>query len=130
MLHRDGDASLRDLLWTERSRNGRQAYCDSKLHDMLLAFAVSRRWKDTLSNSLEPGWVATKTGGSNAPDDISLAPKTRVRLAASDDAEAKVTGSHFYHGQPREVHAMARNAKVQDDFIAACERISGVQLPA
>ena len=130
VLHRDGDASLRDLLWTERSWNGRQAYCDSKLHDMLLAFAVSRRWKDTLSNSLEPGWVATKMGGPNAPDDLSLAPKTQVWLAASDDAKAKVTGSHFHHGKPREVHAMARNAKVQDDFIAACERISGVRLPA
>ncbi len=77
-LHRDGDASLRDLLWTERSWNGTQAYCDSKLHDVLLAFAVSRRWKDTLSNSLEPGWVATKMGGPNAPDDLSLAPKTQV----------------------------------------------------
>ena len=129
-LHRDGDASLRDLLWTERSWNGTQAYCDSKLHDVLLAFAVSRRWNDTLSNSLEPGWVATKMGGPNAPDDLSLAPETQVWLAASDDAGAKVTGSYFYHGRPREVHPMARSAKVQDDFIAACERISGIRLPA
>jgi NAD(P)-dependent dehydrogenase (short-subunit alcohol dehydrogenase family) len=129
-LHRDGDASLRDLLWTERSWNGTQAYCDSKLHDVLLAFAVSRRWKDTLSNSLEPGWVATKMGGPNAPDDLSLAPKTQAWLAASDDAEAKVTGSYFYHRKPREAHPMVRSAKVQDDFIAACEHLSRVQLPA
>jgi NAD(P)-dependent dehydrogenase (short-subunit alcohol dehydrogenase family) len=122
--------SLRDLLWTERSWNGTQAYCDSKLHDVLLAFAVSRRWKDTLSNSLEPGWVATKMGGPNAPDDLSLAPKTQAWLAASDDVEAKVTGSYFYHRKPREAHPMARSAKVQDDFIAACEYLSGVQLPA
>jgi NAD(P)-dependent dehydrogenase (short-subunit alcohol dehydrogenase family) len=129
-LHRDGDASLRDLLWTERCWNGTQAYCDSKLHDVLLAFTVSRRWKDTLSNSLEPGWVATKMGGPNAPDDLSLAPKTQAWLAVSNDAKAKVTGSYFYHGKPREVHPMAKSAKVQDDLIAACERICGVQLPA
>jgi NAD(P)-dependent dehydrogenase (short-subunit alcohol dehydrogenase family) len=129
-LHRDGNASLRDLLWTERAWNGTQAYCDSKLHDVLLAFAVARRWPNTLSNSLEPGWVATKMGGQSAPDDLSLAPKTQVWLAASDDPKAKVTASYFYHGKQREVHPMAKSEKVQDDFIATCERISGVRLPA
>jgi NAD(P)-dependent dehydrogenase (short-subunit alcohol dehydrogenase family) len=129
-LHRDGDASLRDLLWTERPWNGTQAYCDSKLHDVLIAFAVARRWKDALSNSLEPGWVATKMGGPSAPDDLSLAPKTQVWLAGSDDPKALVTGGYFYHGKPRDVHPMAKSAKVQDDFIAACERISGVKFPS
>ena len=27
-------------------------------HDVLIAFAVARRWTDVLSNALEAGWVA------------------------------------------------------------------------
>lgn len=43
-LHLQGDSSLRDLNWTDRRWKGNQAYSDSKLHNMLLAFAVARRW--------------------------------------------------------------------------------------
>jgi hypothetical protein len=37
-LHRDGDASLKDLTWAHRPWSGRQAYSDTKFHDVLLAF--------------------------------------------------------------------------------------------
>jgi len=43
---------------------------ESKLCDVLLAFAIARRWKDVKSNALEPGWVATKMGGPSAPNDL------------------------------------------------------------
>jgi NAD(P)-dependent dehydrogenase (short-subunit alcohol dehydrogenase family) len=56
-LHRDGDASLKDLTWAHRPWSGRQAYSDTKFHDVLLAFAIARRWRGVLSNALEPGWV-------------------------------------------------------------------------
>lgn len=62
-LHQSGDASLEDLAWKERPWWGQQAYSDTKLHDVLLAFAVARHWPHVLSNALEPGWVATKMGG-------------------------------------------------------------------
>ncbi|MGA2103240.1 MAG: SDR family NAD(P)-dependent oxidoreductase, partial [Candidatus Sulfotelmatobacter sp.] len=65
-LHKSGDASLKDLTWEERPWRGQQAYSDTKLHDVLLAFAIARLWPDVLSNSLEPGWVPTKMGGSSA----------------------------------------------------------------
>ena len=45
-----------DLLWTKRAWSGFSAYAESKLCDVLLAFAVARRWKDVKSNALEPGW--------------------------------------------------------------------------
>src|SRR5207253_5212792 len=67
-LHRSGDISLEDLSWERRPWQGAAAYSDSKLHDVLLAFAVARRWPDVLSNALEPGWVPTKMGGPGAPD--------------------------------------------------------------
>src|SRR5271156_3357422 len=47
-LHRNGDPSLNDLAWEQRTWNGTQAYSDSKFHDVLLAFAVARRWTDVL----------------------------------------------------------------------------------
>jgi NAD(P)-dependent dehydrogenase (short-subunit alcohol dehydrogenase family) len=56
-----------DLLWTKRAWSGFSAYAESKLCNVLLAFAVARRWKDVKSNALEPGWVATKDGRSFSP---------------------------------------------------------------
>src|SRR5438105_12085217 len=53
-MHQSGDASLIDLTWEQRPWQGQQAYSDSKLHDVLLAFAAARRWPDVLSNALEP----------------------------------------------------------------------------
>jgi NAD(P)-dependent dehydrogenase (short-subunit alcohol dehydrogenase family) len=62
-LHRSGDPDLSDLQWTKKRWNGSQAYSDSKLHDVLIAFGVARQWPDVFSNALEPGWVETKMGG-------------------------------------------------------------------
>ena len=128
-LHRAGDVSLQDLAWTRRAWNGTQAYSDSKLHDVLLAFAIARRWPDVLSNALEPGWVATKMGGPGAPDDLSLGPRTQAWLAAGDDPKARVTGGYFYHQRPKEVLDAARSVDVQERFIAACEALTGIALP-
>jgi NAD(P)-dependent dehydrogenase (short-subunit alcohol dehydrogenase family) len=96
-LHKSGDASLKDLTWERRPWQGQQAYSDTKLHDVLLAFAVARRWKDVFSNALEPGWVPTKMGGPSAPDNMDAAHRTQVWLAVSDDKQATVTGQYFFH---------------------------------
>jgi len=129
-LHREGDASLKDLLWKQRPWNGQQAYSDTKLHDVMLAFAVARRWPDVFSNALEPGWVATKMGGKNAPDDLTEGYRTQAWLAVSDDAAAKVTGEYFYHMKLREPDLAARDEERQEKLIEACRTISGVALPA
>jgi NAD(P)-dependent dehydrogenase (short-subunit alcohol dehydrogenase family) len=100
-LHRSGDISLEDLAWERRPWNGTAAYSDSKLHDVLLAFAVARLWPEVLSNALKPGWVPTKMGGPGAPDDLDAGRRTQVWLAVSDDAAARVSGKYFYHLRPR-----------------------------
>jgi NAD(P)-dependent dehydrogenase (short-subunit alcohol dehydrogenase family) len=128
-MHRGGNPDLSDPQWVRRRWNGAQAYSDSKLFDVVLAFAVARYWPDVLSNTVEPGWVATKMGGPGAPDDLSLAPVTQAWLAVSDDPAARVTGGHFYHQRPREVHPTARDTALQDQLLGYCATLTGVVLP-
>ena len=129
-LHQNGDASLRDVLWREKKWNGFQAYCDSKLHDVLIAFAAARRWPDVCSNAVEPGWVATKMGGPSATDDLSQGHLTQVWLAVGEDDGARVTGDYFFHLKKRKVLAAARDEKKQDKFVEICEQLAGVKLEA
>jgi NAD(P)-dependent dehydrogenase (short-subunit alcohol dehydrogenase family) len=128
-LHQGGDESLKDLDWKQRPWQGLQAYSDTKLHDVLLAFAIARRWTGVLSNAVEPGWVATKMGGPNASDDLDQGHRTQVWLAVSDDPAAKVTGKYFYHMEQRSPKAAAHNESVQEKLIEACRKLSGVELP-
>jgi NAD(P)-dependent dehydrogenase (short-subunit alcohol dehydrogenase family) len=129
-LHRSGDASLDDLTWEKRRWHGQQAYSDTKLHDVLLAFAIARRWPTILSNALEPGWVATKMGGSSAPDNLDEGHRTQVWLAVSEDPAAKLTGEYFYHMKLRAPNPAARDVERQEKLLEACRKFSGVDLPA
>jgi NAD(P)-dependent dehydrogenase (short-subunit alcohol dehydrogenase family) len=128
-MHKGGNPDLGDLQWAGRRWNGAQAYSDSKLFDVVLAFAVARRWTGVLSNAVEPGWVPTKMGGPGAPDDLSLGAVTQVWLAVNDDPAATATGEYFYHQQQRDVHPAARSVEVQDGLLDACAELTGVVLP-
>ncbi len=128
-MHHGADAHLDDLTWRTRSWNGSTAYAESKLHDVLLAFAIARRWTDVLSNALEPGWVATRMGGPGASDDMDQAHRTQAWLAVSDDAQARVSGDYFYHLRRRAPNPQVKDPDLQDRLIAACERLSSVVLP-
>ena len=127
-MHRSGDPDLFDLQWERRPWNGSRAYADSKLFDVVLAFAVARHWPDVLSNALEPGWVPTKMGGPGAPDDLALAPVTQVWLATSNDPAACVTGRYFYHQHQRETHSAASSIEVQEGLLEECGEFTGVEL--
>ena len=129
-LHHQGNPSLKDLLWQERPWQGQQAYSDTKLHDVLLAFAVAQRWPYVLSNAVEPGWVATKMGGPNASDDLDQGHRTQVWLAVSEDPAVLVSGKYFYHMRQRAAEPAARDVKLQEELLEACKRISGVELAA
>jgi NAD(P)-dependent dehydrogenase (short-subunit alcohol dehydrogenase family) len=128
-MHKGGNPDFDDLQWVRRHWNGAQAYADSKLLDIVLAFAVARLWPGVLSNAVEPGWVPTKMGGPGAPDDLSLAAVTQVWLAVSDDPPAIVTGEYFYHREPRDVHPAAHSVEVQSELLNRCAEITGVALP-
>lgn len=128
-LHQSGDASLKDLAWEQRLWNGTQAYSDTKLHDVLIAFAVARLWPGVLSNAVDPGWVATKMGGPSATDDLGQGYRTQVWLGVSEDPAAKVNGEYFYHLRQRGPKAATREVAVQEKLLEALERFSGVSLP-
>jgi NAD(P)-dependent dehydrogenase (short-subunit alcohol dehydrogenase family) len=124
-MHRGGNADLGDLQWSSRRWNGSQAYSDSKLFDVVLAFGIARRWPAVLSNALEPGWVATKMGGPGAPDDPELARITQAWLAVSDDPAARVTGKYFRYQREIGTHPAAHSLDVQDGLLTTCAHITG-----
>ena len=128
-LHRNGDGSLVDLTWKNRSWDGFKAYSDSKLHNVLLAFAVAERWNDVLSNAMEPGWVATKMGGSGGSDDLEEGARTQAWLAVSNDREALHTGKYFYHMHVQRSHPVTTNTMVQNKLLTEYERITGISFP-
>ena len=127
-MQRSGHSDLSDAQWERRRWSGSQAYSDSKLFDTMLAFAVARRWPDVLVNSVDPGWVATRMGGATAPDDLDAGPTTQVWLAVSDDAEATVTGEHFYHQRPNRTHPDVHDVARQEALLAYCAERSGIPL--
>jgi NAD(P)-dependent dehydrogenase (short-subunit alcohol dehydrogenase family) len=129
-LHQSGDPSLEDLSWENRPWRGQQAYSDTKLHDVFLAFAMARRWPDVLSNAVEPGWVATKMGGPSATDDLNEGHRTQVWLAVAHDPAAMVTGQYFYHMRSRKPKPATRQIDLQEKLLDACHKFSGVAIPS
>jgi NAD(P)-dependent dehydrogenase (short-subunit alcohol dehydrogenase family) len=127
-MHHGVRLSIDDLLWTKRAWSGWSACAESKLCDVLLAFAAARRWKNVRSNALEPGWVPTKMGGPSAPDDLRPGSVTQAWLATSEDTLARSTGGYFYHQRLRAPNAIANDVGIQEALLAECGRISGIPL--
>lgn len=128
-MHRSGDASLNDITWSRRPCNGSSAYSDSKLHNVILAFAAARTWPGVLSNAVDPGWAATKMGGRGAPVSIEEGARTQAWLAVSREKEALVSGKYFHHLQTGSCHPAASDPAVQETYLAACARLSGIEFP-
>lgn len=129
-MHLHGNPKLDDLPVGANNGGFRVSYSDTKLHDVILAMAVARRWKDVYANALDPGWVPTRMGGAGAPDDLEKGYETQVWLAVSDDPEAMVSGKYFHHKKQSRCLPAANDVAVQDKFFAGCERITGVRFDA
>lgn len=118
-----------DLQFERRAWDGRQAYDDSKLHDVMLALAVARHWPDTISNAVDPGWIRTRMGGTSAPDDLSEGAETQVWLATSDEPEATATGRYLKRRRVLDPNPVANDVEAQERLLAACAAMSGETLP-
>lgn len=104
----------------------RISYSDSKLHVVMLALAAARKWPDVYSNAVDPGWVPTKMGGKNAPDDLRKGYETQAWLATSNDESAKVSGRYFYHQKERPYNPNADDVMLQEKLLTVLQDITGV----
>lgn len=101
------------------------SYGDTKLLDIVLAFAVARRWPGVSSNAVDPGWVRSKMGGGGAPDSLADGASLQVELATSDDPP---TGRYLSR-RGDTPHVAALDVDVQEQVLAELARRSGVPFP-
>jgi NAD(P)-dependent dehydrogenase (short-subunit alcohol dehydrogenase family) len=129
-LHRGGEGPLDDLDWTRRRWDGAQAYAETKLQVVALAFWVARRWPDVVTSAVDPGWVRTRMGGPGAPVDVDTGQRTQSWLAVSDDPEARVSGRYWRHLRQETPAGPASDPAFQDALMARLEALTGVAMPA
>ncbi len=79
-----GVLDLDDPSYAHRPFDGREAYCTTKLHQILIALGLSRHRPQTEGLAFDPGWVATRMtarSGDNAPLSPEHAGDRLARLA-------------------------------------------------
>ena len=123
-MHKHGEPSLEKIVEGEGI-----SYSDSKLHMVILAKAIARKWPEVYANAVDPGWVPTKMGGERAPGDLEKGYETQIWLAVNDDKNAKVSGRYFYHKGEEDCHPEADNKTLQEDFLNLCEQVTNVRFP-
>lgn len=125
-----GRIELDDLQREHRRWSATGAYQDSKLCDIALALAMARRFPGAVATAVCPGWVRTRMGGPGAPTDVRTGAETQVWLAGSDDPDALRSGRYLRHMRQLEIPDQAADLTLQDGLLDACEKLSGVGLPA
>ncbi|WP_295794917.1 SDR family NAD(P)-dependent oxidoreductase [Mucilaginibacter sp.] len=109
--------------WTDRP-----SYSDTKLHVLMLAKALARKWPEVYANAVDPGWVPTKMGGAGAPDDLEKGYQTQVWLAVSDEPGTLVSGQYFHHQKSARYNHSADDRTMQDRLLEQCAQLTGVSL--
>jgi hypothetical protein len=67
-------------------------------------------------------------GGPGAPDDLRLGHMTQEWLAASDDADARTSGSYWYHQRRIEPHRAVGERAFQDELLDELARYTGTRI--
>lgn len=130
-LHTGGDDSLDDVTWSSGRRwSGFQAYSDSKLHNVLLANAVARKWKGVKSNSVHPGWIKTKLVSYSAPGSAQSGADCLVDLIAPTGDVAGATGGYFSARRQAKPHHAALDEENQEKLMRIYEHLSGISFPS
>jgi NAD(P)-dependent dehydrogenase (short-subunit alcohol dehydrogenase family) len=127
--HHAGSGPLHDVDWTKRRWDSTRAYVESKLYLVAIAFALTRRWPEVLSNAVDPGWARTRMGGPGAPVDIDTGQRTQTWLAVSKDPAAMVSGRYWYQLQQHRPAREAMDIAYQDQLISELASLTGVELP-
>jgi NAD(P)-dependent dehydrogenase (short-subunit alcohol dehydrogenase family) len=122
--HRSGRPKLAGLDWGGGRATG--SYSDSKLFVTTLTLALARHWPEVLTNAVDPGWVPTRMGGPNAPDELRLGHVTQDWLATSDDPDALTSGGYWHHQHRSQPHASAHDEGFQDEVLDALATVTGI----
>ena len=125
-MHRGGHPRLSGLDWG--GGRATASYSDSKLFVTALSATVARLWPEVLSNAVDPGWVPTRMGGPNAPDDLRLGHLTQEWLATSNDPDALTSGGYWHHQRRADPHPSVRDERFQDQLIDALAQLTGTRL--
>ncbi|KAH7244589.1 uncharacterized protein BKA55DRAFT_704659 [Fusarium redolens] len=117
ILHTRANTSIKDIFWYKRGEAQFQdfyAYCDSKLHTILLANAVARRFKDVGADAL-----------NKLEDGVDI----YVKLAEGN-YDQSLTGVYF---EPKrrlgEPLPESGDVNLQEKIVEACEKVVGLKLP-
>jgi NAD(P)-dependent dehydrogenase (short-subunit alcohol dehydrogenase family) len=128
-MHAGGDDDgLEDPQWEARPWNSSQAYSETKFHDLTLSMYLARRLPRVLVNALDPGWVPTRLGGTNAPGNLQEGATTQAWLAVSDEPAAMVSGFYFHHQKPQAFKRSASRPEVQERLVEYLEHITHIRL--
>jgi NAD(P)-dependent dehydrogenase (short-subunit alcohol dehydrogenase family) len=125
-MHTGGRAEIEGIDWSDRGR--KRTYSDSKLFVTALSGALHRRWPTTACHAVDPGWVPTRMGGPQAPDDLSQSHVTQVWLAASDSAANQAGGGYWYHRGLRPPHPATQDETFQTTLLASLAAYTGVEV--
>jgi len=122
-MHRSGSTTLRGLA----AETSRASYSDTKLYVTTLALGVAKRWADTVSHAVDPGWVPTRMGGPRATDDLEAGHTTQLWLATADHIDP-FSGGYWYQRHTQRPHPAATDAAFQSELIAVLEAHTGIVL--
>lgn len=125
-LHKGARLNLENM----QSGTPHISYSETKLHIFLFAKAVARKWRDVQVNTITPGWVSTKMGGSNAPDNLRLGYSTLVWLAEGKDKAAQATGQYFFQSKIEpNYNKIVDDIASQDALLNAYFKVTNIPFP-
>lgn len=101
-------------------------YSTSKLLLSIFSLALSKKWKEVLVNTVDPGWVKTKMANYNAPDSLKDGSNTQVWL--STDESFKDTGKYFHHLKEIKYCDIVYDEEIQKNLIEKIEKITNIYL--
>lgn len=122
--HYGGDETLRGAQHSH-------SYADSKLHEVMLAKALARRWAgDVQVLSMHPGWVRTKMGGRAAPGGLDTPARALAEWATGSGVLAAAASGAFVttNGEAKP-HPGAASVERQEVLVKLCRDISGLSMP-
>ncbi len=125
-MHRSGRPRVSGLDWSGARATG--SYSDSKLFVTALSMAVARLWPGVPSNAVDPGWVPTRMGGPNAPDDFRLGHLTQEWLATSNDPDALTSGGYWHHQRRSDPHPSVGDEQFQAQLLDVLAEFTGIAL--